>query len=120
MVRLVAKADVAAGGARAARDARSGQFVERSDASEPIPTEEARVEAVLRAAAKSGLLDDKSRRIAGRVSQALVAQAKRQTGIEADTDLIAFALASVALEDPFPEAFRKARGKVSPDLDLGV
>lgn len=120
MARPGAKVDAAAGGAWAARGARSGEPDRSGSAPAPSPSEEARVEAVLLAAAKSGLLDDKSRRIAGRVSQALVAQAKRQTGIEADTDLIAFALASVALEDPFPEAFRKARGKVSPDLDLGV
>jgi len=79
----------------------------------------ARFEAVMQAAEKSGLLSRKSGRIAGRVSPALVKQAKRRTGIETDTDLIAFALASVALEDSFAEVFRDSRGKVDPGLTLG-
>ena len=79
----------------------------------------ARFEAVMRAAQQSGLLGEKSGRIGGRVSPALVRQAKRQTGIETDTDLIEFALASVALEDNFAETFKKSRGKVDPELKLG-
>jgi len=47
------------------------------------------------------------------VSPALIAQAKRRTGSETDTDLIAFALASVALEDGFAEAFKAARDTIS-------
>lgn len=79
----------------------------------------ARFEAVMRAAEKSGLLNEKSGRIGGRVSQALVRQAKRQTGIETDTDLIEFALATVALEDNFADVFKGSRGKVDPKLKLG-
>jgi hypothetical protein len=78
-----------------------------------------RIEAVMKAAERSGLLKEKTGRIAGRVSTALVAQAKKQTGIRTDTDLIEFALANVALEDDFIEAFKKVRGKVDPDLKLG-
>lgn len=79
----------------------------------------ARFEAVMRAAEQSGLLSEKSGRIGGRVSPALVRQAKRQTGIETDTDLIEFALATIALEDNFAEAFKESRGKVDPALKLG-
>jgi hypothetical protein len=79
----------------------------------------ARFEAVMKAAEQSGLLSEKSGRIGGRVSPALVKQAKRQTGIETDTDLIEFALATVALEDSFAEAFKESRGKVDPELKLG-
>jgi hypothetical protein len=79
----------------------------------------ARFEAVMRAAEQSGLLREKSSRIGGRVSPALVRQAKRQTGIETDTDLIEFALAAVALEDNFAEAFKESRGQVDPELKLG-
>src|SRR5215475_8217584 len=75
-------------------------------------------EAVMRAAEQSGLLREKSSRIGGRVSSALVRQAKRQTGIETDTDLIEFALATVAREDNFAEAFKEARGRVDPELKL--
>lgn len=73
----------------------------------------------MQAAERSGLLGEKSGRIGGRVSPALVRQAKRQTGIEADTDLIEFALATIALDDNFAEMFREARGKVDPELKLG-
>lgn len=73
----------------------------------------------MRAAEQSGLLGEKGGRIGGRVSRALVKQAKRQTGIETDTDLIEFALAAVALEDNFAEAFKGSRGKVDPALKLG-
>jgi hypothetical protein len=91
------------------RDAKTGQvFVGK-----------ARFEAVMQAAEQSGLLSEKSGRIGGRVSPALVRQAKRQTGIETDTDLIEFALATVALEDNFSEAFKESRGKVDPELKLG-
>jgi hypothetical protein len=91
------------------RDAESGQLL----------VSKARFEAVMRAAEQSGLLNAKSGRIGGRVSPALVRQAKRQTGIETDTDLIEFALATVALEDNFAKAFKESRGKVGPELKLG-
>jgi hypothetical protein len=79
----------------------------------------ARFEAVMRAARQSGLLSEKRGRIGGRVSKALLKQAKRQTGIESDTDLIEFALASVALEDNFADVFKASRGKVDRELKLG-
>lgn len=76
------------------------------------------VEAVMAAAQRSGLLLEKSGRIGGRVSQALVEKAKARTGITTDTDLIAFALANIALENKFAEIFKAARGTVDPDVDL--
>src|SRR5438132_382958 len=98
-----------AGPAKAAGRDRAGEFV----------VSKARFDAVMRAAEQSGLLREKSGRIAGRVSPALVEQARRQTGIETDTDLIEFALATVALEDNFATAFKESRGKVDPGLKLG-
>lgn len=83
------------------------------------PLDKVRFRAVMKAAKESGLLGEKSTRIGGRTSSQLIAQAKRQTGIEADTDLIEFALANVALEDDFAETFRKIRGTVDPTLKLG-
>ncbi len=58
--------------------------------------------------------------IGGRVSPALVEQAKARTGIESDADLIKFALANIALEDRFAETFKAVRGTVDPDLKLGL
>ncbi len=77
------------------------------------------VEAVMAAAQRRGLLQEKSGRIGGRVSAALVEQAKARTGITTDTDLIEFALANIALEDKFAESFKAIRGTVDPDLTLG-
>jgi hypothetical protein len=79
----------------------------------------ARRKAVLSAAEKSGLLGEKSARIGGRISPALLEQAKKQTGISTDTDLIEFALANVALEDEFSKAFDKVHGTIDPSLKLG-
>lgn len=93
-----------------ARKAKTGQFVTVS---------KARFEAVMKAAEHSGLLGEKSKRIGGRISPALIEQAKKHTGIETDTDLIEFALANVALDDNFGKTFRKTRGTVDPDLKLG-
>ena len=78
-----------------------------------------RFEAIMIAAERSGLLKQKSSRIAGRISPALLKQAKKRTGIETDTDLIEFALANIALEDDFAESFKDSRGKVDAELKLG-
>jgi len=104
--------------------ARRVASLQRGRSSEPplsrqLRASEGRFETVMKAAERSGLLKEKSSRIAGRVSPALVEQAKKRTGIQADTDLIAFALANVALEDEFAEAFKDARGKVDGRLKLG-
>jgi len=80
---------------------------------------EKRVAVVLAAAKSSGFMTEKNGRIGGRISSKLVRQAKKRTGIEGDTDLIEFALANVALEDNFAEAFSATRGKADPDLKLG-
>jgi hypothetical protein len=95
------------------------KVVQRATRTNQLVVSKARFDAVMQAAEQSGLLSEKSGRIGGRVSPALLEQARRQTGIDADTDLIEFALATVALEDDFAEAFKKSRGKVDPDLKLG-
>jgi len=108
------------GSRKSAGGSKTGWLVKRSAASGQFDTvHETRVEAVMAAADRSGLLHEKSSRIGGRISPALVRQAKAQTGIETDTDLIEFALANVALEDKFAEKFKAVRGTVDPDLKLG-
>jgi hypothetical protein len=86
---------------------------------EALRQPDVRVQAVMTAAESSGLLGEKDDRISGRVSHTLIEQAKRRTGIQTDTDLIEFALANIALEDNFADVFKKSRGKVDPDLELG-
>jgi len=98
---------------------RSGAIQRSSASGGFVLVPSTRVEAVMAAAERSGLLREKSGRIGGRVSALLVEQAKARTGIETDTDLIEFALANVALEDRFAEAFSAVRGTVDPDLELG-
>ncbi|MET4214509.1 hypothetical protein [Bradyrhizobium sp. LA2.1] len=78
-----------------------------------------RVTAIMTAAEHSGLLGEKRARIAGRTSPELIQRAKQQTGIATDTDLIEFALASLALDDKFSETFQETMGSVDPDLKLG-
>lgn len=110
-------------GSRAAVATKAGsgktKTVHREPATSHFVVSKARFEAVMQAAEKCGLLSEKGGRIGGRVSPALVKQAKLQTGIETDTDLIEFALATVALEDNFADVFRESRGKVDPKLTLG-
>jgi hypothetical protein len=115
-------------GARRSPDANTGKpktgvrgraVARGAAAGRSAPSPGTRVEAVMAAAQRSGLLQEKSARIGGRVCPALVAEAKARTGIEADTDLIEFALANIALTDKFAEAFKAARGKIDPDLKLG-
>jgi hypothetical protein len=100
---------------RAARKAASGS-VARGSGFEESQTP---YESVMEAAEQCGLLKEKTTRISGRVSPALIAEAKRRTGIQSDTELIEFALANLALEDNFAEAFEAAHGKIDPDLKLG-
>ena len=83
------------------------------------PNVSLRVHSVLKAADQAGMLGEKSHRIGGRISPALVEQAKKQTGIEADSELIEFALASIALDDHFGRVLREVEGTVSPDVKLG-
>jgi hypothetical protein len=79
-----------------------------------------RIAAVMARAAESGLTRDKAGRISGRVSPDLIERAKARTGLRSDTDLVAFALANIAVEDEFAQVFRDLKGSVDPDLDLGV
>jgi hypothetical protein len=123
MAKALAAKSAARGAKRAVSSAEStadrGPIVQPETARDRIVVSKARFEAVMRAAEQSGLLTEKSGRIGGRVSPALVRKAKLQTGIQTDTDLIEFALATVALEDNFADAFQKSRGKVDPELKLG-
>lgn len=100
------------------RESRSARFKAQRAQPDPLAAERARVDRTLQEAAEMGLLKGKGARISGRVSPALIKQAKRLTGIDSDTKLIEYALAMIALEDPFPKAFIESRGKVDPTLDL--
>ncbi|UCI22876.1 hypothetical protein FJ970_31345 (plasmid) [Mesorhizobium sp. B2-1-8] len=92
----------------------------RKDANKDRPGEQKFVvRQTLRAAIRKGLIGSKDERITARLSHALIEQAKRQTGIEGDTELLEFALANVALEDNFPATMNKLAGTIDPDIKLG-
>ena len=75
--------------------------------------------AVLRRATDMGLMGTEVHQVGARLPTKLLEQAKKRTGIVSTTDLMAFALANVAVEDDFAKAFVAARGKIDPDLDIG-
>ncbi|WP_292066078.1 hypothetical protein [Mesorhizobium sp.] len=92
----------------------------RNDAGKEMPGEQKFVvRQTLRAAIRLGLIGSKDERITARLSHALIEQAKRQTGIKGDTELLEFALANVALEDNFAATMNKLAGTIDPDIKLG-
>lgn len=91
----------------------------------PVPAEVGagarRREAVMLRAREQGLVgEDKDARISGRVRRALVEAAKRRTGLSSDTELVEYALASLALEDDFGARLVRRKGSVPPDVPLGL
>jgi hypothetical protein len=115
----VAKTSVNKQGSKKTSVLTTGKTGGRTGAGAVLTVSKARFDAVMKAAEHSGLLGEKSHRIGGRISPVLVEEAKRHTGIVSDTDLIEFALASVALDEDFGRVFRETRGTVDPKLKLG-
>lgn len=58
--------------------------------------------------------------IRGRMPAALVAEAKRNSGITSDSKLIEAALASIAVEDNYWAWLSTLRGSIPKDLDLDI
>lgn len=78
-----------------------------------------RLSDALEIAKKKGLLEGrKTMVIRGRMPAALVAEAKRKTGIGSDSQLLETALATIATADDYADWLLSQRGAVSPDLDL--
>jgi hypothetical protein len=79
----------------------------------------ARRSLTMRHAEAEGLVgDDKSARIAGRVSRRLLETARAKAGIQSDTELLEYALASIALQDDFGDRLFEHEGAVPKDTDL--
>jgi hypothetical protein len=79
-----------------------------------------RVAPIMADAEEQGFFDTKDSRITARLSRKLVDAAKEKTGIESDSELVKFAIAQIALDDPFRRAFRELGGTVDPTLDLEI
>lgn len=75
-------------------------------------------EAVSIAEAK-GLLDGgRNLTLRGRMPAALVAHAKRKSGISSDSKLLEAALASIAVADDYADWLIAQRNTIAPELDL--
>lgn len=78
-----------------------------------------RLREILVIAEQEGLLrGDRTQVVRGRMPEALVARAKKRTGIDSDTDLIELALANIAVEDDYADWLLSRRGAVSSKVDL--
>jgi len=70
-------------------------------------------------AENEGLLrGDRTQIVRGRMPEALVARAKKRTGINSDTDLIEVALANIAVADDYADWLLSRRGAVDREADL--
>ena len=74
---------------------------------------------VMVVAESEGLLrGDRTRIVRGRMPEALVAKAKKRTGIDSDTELIEVALANLAVADDYADWLLARRGTISGEADL--
>jgi hypothetical protein len=73
---------------------------------------------IMASAEEQGLFATNESRVTARVSRKLIDAAKARTGIKSDSELVKFAIAQLALDDPFRRAFREVGGTVDPSLDL--
>ena len=70
-------------------------------------------------AEKEGLLHgERTQVVRGRMPEALVARAKKRTGIDSDTDLIEVALANIAVADDYADWLLSRRGAVDHEAEL--
>lgn len=77
------------------------------------------IAAVMSRARQAGLLRERDGRITARVSVDLIRRAKAMTGLTSDAQLLQFALALIALDDDFASTFRRLKGTVDPEIELG-
>jgi hypothetical protein len=85
------------------------------------PFTSARSRAARDLARQQGLIrkGGKHRAISARTSEALVAAARRRTGIASDSELIEVALANLAVGAEFGEWLLAQRGRLPRDFQLG-
>ena len=69
-------------------------------------------------AEQEGLLrGERTEMVCGRIPEALVARAKKRTGITANAELIEVALANIAVGDDYADWLLSRRGSVTPEAD---
>jgi hypothetical protein len=70
-------------------------------------------------AEQEGLLrGERTEIVRGRMPEALVARAKKRTGISSNTDLIEVALANIAVGDDYADWLLSRRGSVTTEAEL--
>jgi hypothetical protein len=70
-------------------------------------------------AKEQGLLrGERTEIVRGRMPKALVARAKKRTGVVSDTELIELALANIAVADDYADWLLSRRGTIAPEVDL--
>lgn len=77
-----------------------------------------KLENIRKFAEGQGLLSGKTHVVRGRMPDSLVEAAKRNTGIESDTELVKVALASLAVEENYMEWLWSQRGTIPAEIDL--
>lgn len=90
--------------------------IEESEAGTP---QARRIAATLAEARNAGLLGGKTARIGVRVSPELLQAARDSTGLKTDSEVMEYALASLAVDGNYGATLRKIRGTVDPKSQLG-
>src|SRR5262245_48902126 len=74
---------------------------------------------LLEQARTEGLIGtSKDARISGRVTGSLIDAAKKRAQLSSDSDLIEYALLTVALQDDFGARLVRRKGSIATDIDL--
>jgi hypothetical protein len=85
----------------------------------PLRPSGRRAKHMLAVAEERGLAGGPKRAVVrARMNEALLAEAKRVTGITSDSELVEAALATLAVEDDFMEWLWRQAGTVDPRIDL--
>ncbi len=98
---------------------RSAQLGSSRKKKHPGTRRSARLREIMVIAEKEGLLHgERTQVVRGRMPEALVARAKKRTGLDSDTDLIEVALANIAVEDDYADWLLSRRGVIPREVDL--
>lgn len=66
------------------------------------------------------LLERKLETVTSRINQELLRLSKERTGVDTNSALVELAIADLAAEGGFPDAFARARGRIPADIDLSI
>jgi hypothetical protein len=97
----------------------SSQSSKHAAMGEKSPMHSSKLRDVMVIAEREGLLrGERTQVVRGRMPEALVARAKKRTGIHSDTALIEVALASIAVADDYADWLLSRRGAIVREAEL--